>query len=72
MLQEMEADDNRAHFDRKSPLDRLRALNPEEKVAYGSYLVRSCVSEFSGFLLFKELSRKLQQADRPDLNRLFI
>ena len=55
MLNEMEADYNRDHFDRKAPLDRLRALNPDEKVAYESYLVRSCVSEFSGFLLFKEL-----------------
>jgi magnesium-protoporphyrin IX monomethyl ester (oxidative) cyclase len=72
MLQEMEADYNRAHFDRKAPLNRLRALNPEEKVAYGSYLVRSCVSELSGFLLFKELSRKLQQANRPDLSRRFV
>ncbi len=33
--------------------------------------MRSCVSECSGFLLFKELDRKLQQADCPDLIRLF-
>ena len=71
MLQEMEADYNREHFDRKAPLDRLRALNPVEKEAYESYLVRSCVSEFSGFLLFKELSRRLIQAGRQDLGRLF-
>ena len=71
MLNEMEADYNRDHFDRKAPLDRLRALNPDEKVAYESYLVRSCVSEFSGFLLFKELSRQLQKAGRPELSRLF-
>jgi magnesium-protoporphyrin IX monomethyl ester (oxidative) cyclase len=71
MLQEMEADYNREHFDRKAPLDRLRALNAVEKEAYESYLVRSCVSEFSGFLLFKELSRRLIQAGRQDLGRLF-
>ena len=71
MLNEMEADYNRDHFDRKAPLDRLRVLNPDEKVAYASYLVRSCVSEFSGFLLFKELSRQLQKAGRPELSRLF-
>jgi magnesium-protoporphyrin IX monomethyl ester (oxidative) cyclase len=52
MLGEMQADYNREHFDRKAPLDRLRDLSPEEKEAYESYLVRSCVSEFSGFLLF--------------------
>ncbi len=71
MLAEMEADYNRDHFDRKAPLDRLRDLDPEQKAAYESYLVRSCVSEFSGFLLFKELSRRLFQAQRPELGRLF-
>ncbi|NDD70061.1 MAG: magnesium-protoporphyrin IX monomethyl ester (oxidative) cyclase, partial [Synechococcaceae bacterium WB9_4xC_028] len=43
MLNEMEADYNRDHFDRKAPLDRLRDLAPEQKEAYESYLVRSCV-----------------------------
>lgn len=71
MLSEMEADYNREHFDRRAPLARLANLTPEEKQAYESYLVRSCVSEFSGFLLFKELSRRLQQARRPELSRLF-
>ncbi len=33
--------------------------------------MRSCVSEFSGFLLFKELSRQLQKSGRPELSRLF-
>jgi magnesium-protoporphyrin IX monomethyl ester (oxidative) cyclase len=55
MLAEMETDYNREHFDRKAPLARLHELNADEKSAYESYLVRSCVSEFSGFLLFKEL-----------------
>lgn len=71
MLGEMEADYNRDHFDRKAPLGRLKALAAEEKEAYESYLVRSCVSEFSGFLLFKELSRRLLQAGQSDLGRLF-
>ena len=71
MLSEMESDYNRDHFDRRAPLSRLAELTPEEKGAYESYLVRSCVSEFSGFLLFKELSRRLQQARRPELSRLF-
>ncbi|MEB3352958.1 MAG: ferritin family protein, partial [Cyanobacteriota bacterium] len=71
MLGEMQADYNRDHFDRKAPLSRLRDLSPEEKEAYESYLVRSCVSEFSGFLLFKELSRRLKQAGRPELGELF-
>ena len=71
MLQEMETDYNRDHFDRKAPLDRLRDLDPEQKAAYESYLVRSCVSEFSGFLLFKELSRQPFKAGRAELGRLF-
>ena len=71
MLQEMENDYNRDHLDRKAPLGRLKELSAAEKEAYESYLVRSCVSEFSGFLLFKELSRRLQQAGRAELGRLF-
>jgi magnesium-protoporphyrin IX monomethyl ester (oxidative) cyclase len=71
MLQEMENDYNRDHFDRKAPLGRLKDLSAAEKEAYESYLVRSCVSEFSGFLLFKELSRRLIQSGRPELGKLF-
>ena len=71
MLREMETDYNRSHFDRQAPLARWRALDPAQKEAYASYLVRSCVSEFSGFLLFKELSRQLLQAGRGELGRLF-
>ena len=71
MTKEMEADYNRNHFDRKASLARLDSLSPDEKVAYESYLVRSCVSEFSGFLLFKELSRQLKKANRKDLSHIF-
>ena len=71
LIKEMEADYNRDHFDRKAPLDRLAKLSPQEIVVYESYLVRSCVSEFSGFLLFKELSRQLKKANRADLSHIF-
>ncbi|MFN7821022.1 MAG: magnesium-protoporphyrin IX monomethyl ester (oxidative) cyclase [Cyanobacteriota bacterium] len=71
MLQEMERDYNRDHFDRRANLDRLAELTPKERQAYGSYLVRSCVSEFSGFLLFKELSQRLVLKGRNELSRLF-
>jgi len=71
LLGEMEADYNRDHFDRRAPLARLKELSGVEKEAYISYLLRSCVSEFSGFLLFKELARRLQQAGRTELGRLF-
>jgi magnesium-protoporphyrin IX monomethyl ester (oxidative) cyclase len=71
LLQEMETDYNRDHFDRRACLHRLQSLTPKEREAYESYLVRSCVSEFSGFLLFKELSRRLAVAGRSELSRLF-
>ena len=71
MTKEMEADYNREHFDRKVSLTRLHSLSHEEKIVYESYLVRSCVSEFSGFLLFKELSRQLKKVDRLDLSHIF-
>jgi magnesium-protoporphyrin IX monomethyl ester (oxidative) cyclase len=71
LLQEMEQDYNRDHFDRRACLSRLQSLTPKEREAYESYLVRSCVSEFSGFLLFKELSRRLAVAGRSELSRLF-
>jgi magnesium-protoporphyrin IX monomethyl ester (oxidative) cyclase len=71
LLEEMGNDYNRDHFDRRASLARLAELNPEQKQAYESYLVRSCVSEFSGFLLFKQLSRQLVQAGRGELGQLF-
>jgi magnesium-protoporphyrin IX monomethyl ester (oxidative) cyclase len=71
LLREMEEDYNRNHFDRRASLQRLQGLTRKEREAYESYLVRSCVSEFSGFLLFKELSRRLAAAGRGDLSRLF-
>ena len=54
MFKEMESDYNLKHFDRKASLDRLNELSPNDKAVYESYLVRSVVSEFSGFLLFKD------------------
>lgn len=71
LLSEMETDYNRDHFDRRVSLACLRPLSTAEKTAYESYLVRSCVSEFSGFLLFKELSRQLLKGGRQELGRLF-
>ena len=60
MLKDLEADYNRRHFDRKAPLDRLRDLGPEEKQAYESYLVRSCVS---GVLRLPAVQGAVQEAD---------
>lgn len=66
MLEEMRADYNRYHFMRDEEFDRSwDHITGEDRQAFLEYLERSCVSEFSGFLLFKELSRKLK--DRSPL-----
>ena len=71
MFKEMEADYNLKHFDRKASLERLADLSPEDKAIYESYLVRSVVSEFSGFLLFKEISNRFKKAGRQELGQFF-
>ncbi len=71
MFKEMEADYNLKHFDRKASLERLQELSPEDKAVYESYLVRSVVSEFSGFLLFKEISNRFKKAGRAELGQFF-
>lgn len=61
MLAEMRTDYNRYHFVRDETFKQTwEHIQGEERQAFIDYLERSCVSEFSGFLLFKELSRKLK------------
>lgn len=61
MLAEMQADYNRYHFVQNEDFEQTwDHIQGEERQAFVDYLERSCVSEFSGFLLFKELSRKLR------------
>ena len=61
MLAEMRADYNRHHFVRNEAFNQTwEHIQGEERQAFIDYLERSCISEFSGFLLFKELSRKLK------------
>ncbi len=71
MFKEMEADYNLKHFDRKASLERLNELSKEDKAVYESYLVRSVVSEFSGFLLFKEISNRFKKSGRAELGQFF-
>lgn len=61
MLAEMKADYNRFHFVRDDAFEQSwDHITGAERQAFLDYLERSCVSEFSGFLLFKELSRRLK------------
>jgi magnesium-protoporphyrin IX monomethyl ester (oxidative) cyclase len=71
MLEEMRADYNRHHFVRDEAFNESwDNLTGEARQAFIDYLERSCVSEFSGFLLFKELSRKLKESS-PLLSEMF-
>jgi magnesium-protoporphyrin IX monomethyl ester (oxidative) cyclase len=71
MLAEMRADYNRHHFVRDESFNRSwDCIKGEARQAFIDYLERSCVSEFSGFLLFKELSRKLKERS-PLLSEMF-
>jgi magnesium-protoporphyrin IX monomethyl ester (oxidative) cyclase len=71
MLAEMRADYNRHHFVRDDSFKQSwEHVSGEARQAFIDYLERSCVSEFSGFLLFKELSRKLKD-ENPLLAEMF-
>ncbi|MDX2232143.1 MAG: magnesium-protoporphyrin IX monomethyl ester (oxidative) cyclase [Leptolyngbyaceae cyanobacterium bins.349] len=71
MLAEMRADYNRHHFVRNDSFNQSwDHITGEARQAFIEYLERSCVSEFSGFLLFKELSRRLKEKS-PLLAEIF-
>ncbi|WP_413199406.1 magnesium-protoporphyrin IX monomethyl ester (oxidative) cyclase [Nostoc piscinale] len=71
MLAEMRADYNRHHFVRDEAFEQSwEHIKGEARQAFIDYLERSCISEFSGFLLFKELSRKLKHRS-PLLAEMF-
>ncbi|MTJ52136.1 magnesium-protoporphyrin IX monomethyl ester (oxidative) cyclase [Anabaena sp. UHCC 0253] len=71
LLAEMQADYNRHHFVRDDEFDQSwEHIDGEARRAFIEYLERSCMSEFSGFLLFKELSRKVKQRN-PLLAQIF-
>jgi magnesium-protoporphyrin IX monomethyl ester (oxidative) cyclase len=71
MLEEMRADYNRHHFVRDESFKQSwEHIDETTRRAFVDYLERSCVSEFSGFLLFKELSRRLKDRN-PLLAEMF-
>ena len=72
MLTEMRNDYNRHHFVRDNDFKTGSWDHLDETTREGfiEYLERSCISEFSGFLLFKELSRKLKNRN-PILSEMF-
>ncbi|MGB0562194.1 MAG: magnesium-protoporphyrin IX monomethyl ester (oxidative) cyclase [Spirulinaceae cyanobacterium] len=71
VLAEMKTDYNCRHFVRNNAFAQSwEHIQGEDRQAFIEYLERSCVSEFSGFLLFKELSRKLKKKS-PLLAEIF-
>lgn len=71
MIAEMRTDYNRDHFlrdeDFKQSWDHI---DENTRRVFVDFLERSCTSEFSGFLLFKELSRQLKGRN-PILAEIF-
>lgn len=70
-LNELRADYNRHHFVRDDEFEQSwDHIDGDTRAAFIDFLERSCTSEFSGFLLFKELSRRLK-AQNPTLAEAF-
>ncbi|GAQ80675.1 Putative magnesium-protoporphyrin IX monomethyl ester cyclase [Klebsormidium nitens] len=71
LLQEFAADYNQTHFVRssefKAAADKLEG--PTRKI-FVEFLERSCTAEFSGFLLYKELGRRLKKTN-PVIAEIF-
>ncbi|BAZ51042.1 magnesium-protoporphyrin IX monomethyl ester (oxidative) cyclase [Nostoc ellipsosporum NOK] len=62
VIEELRADYNRHHFVRDEEFKQnWDHITGERRRAFIDFLERSCTSEFSGFLLFKELSRRLKE-----------
>jgi magnesium-protoporphyrin IX monomethyl ester (oxidative) cyclase len=62
ILEEFRADYNRYHFVRDKEFEQSwEHINGETRRLFVEFLERSCVSEFSGFLLYKELGLRLKE-----------
>lgn len=71
MITEMKADYNRHHFVRDEEFNQSwDHIDEHTRAVFIDFLERSCTSEFSGFLLFKELSRQIKQRN-PLLSEIF-
>ncbi len=62
ICEEFRKDYNRHHFVRDSQFEgAAEKLDPETRRVFVEFLEQSCTSEFSGFLLYKELSRRIKE-----------
>jgi magnesium-protoporphyrin IX monomethyl ester (oxidative) cyclase len=61
LMAEFRVDYNRHHFVRDADFEQSwDHIDGETRTLFVEFLERSCTAEFSGFLLYKELSRKLK------------
>lgn len=61
ILEEFRVDYNRHHFVRNEKFDQSwDSIDGETRELFIEFLERSCTAEFSGFLLYKELGRRLK------------
>ncbi|GCE65488.1 magnesium-protoporphyrin IX monomethyl ester (oxidative) cyclase [cyanobiont of Ornithocercus magnificus] len=62
ICEEFRKDYNRHHFVRNQEFEGAAdKLDPQTRKVFIEFLEQSCTSEFSGFLLYKELSRRIKQ-----------
>ena len=64
ICEEFRKDYNRHHFVRNEEFEGAAdKLDPETRRVFVEFLEQSCTSEFSGFLLYKELSRRIKNSN---------
>lgn len=72
ILEEFRVDYNRQHFIRDEEFDASwNQLDEDTRSLFIEFLERSCTAEFSGFLLYKELSRRLKHSN-PVIAECFL
>jgi magnesium-protoporphyrin IX monomethyl ester (oxidative) cyclase len=72
ILEEFRHDYNRHHFVRNEDFDQSwEHIDGDTRRLFIEFLERSCTAEFSGFLLYKELGRRLKQTS-PLLAECFL
>uniref|UniRef100_A0A1Z1MPB8 Magnesium-protoporphyrin IX monomethyl ester [oxidative] cyclase n=1 Tax=Kuetzingia canaliculata TaxID=228262 RepID=A0A1Z1MPB8_KUECA len=72
LIKEFRADYNKKHFIRDEEFNQSwHTIEPQTKKLFIEFLERSCTAEFSGFLLYKELSRRLEISN-PVLAECFL
>ena len=61
VLEEFRVDYNQTHFVRNESFEKAaQNMSGETRQIFIEFLERSCTAEFSGFLLYKEIGRRLK------------